>query len=99
VSVKPGLTQIALIQAHLKQESERFCKGDFSDPAKIHGESMPWLAELKAGTSKIDVSYAALSDGAEIRYKAKDPKLVMAIHEWFAAQVSDHGHHASGHMP
>ncbi len=91
--------QIALIQAHLKQEADKFRKGDFSDPAKIHGESMPGLAELKAGASKIDIRYAALPDGAQIRYKAKDPKLVMAIHEWFAAQLSDHGHHAMSQMP
>jgi len=90
--------QIALIQAHLKQESEKFRKGDFSDPAKIHGESMPGLAELKAGAGKIDIRYAALPDGAQIRYKAKDPKLVMAIHQWFSAQLSDHGHHAMSHM-
>jgi hypothetical protein len=89
--------QIALIHAHLKQESERFRKGDFSDPAKIHGEDMPGLVELKAGAGKIDVRYAALPDGAQIRYRAKDPKLVMAIHQWFSAQLSDHGHHATGH--
>jgi hypothetical protein len=89
--------QIALIQSHLKEESERFRKGDFSDPAKIHGEDMPGLAELKAGAKRIDVRYATLPDGAEIRYQAKDPKLVMAIHQWFSAQVSDHGHHAMGH--
>jgi hypothetical protein len=90
--------QIALIQAHLKQESEKFRRGDFSDPAKIHGEDMPGLAKLKAGAGKIAIRYTALSDGAEIRYEAKDPKLVIAIHEWFAAQLSDHGHHASEHM-
>src|SRR5687768_12683300 len=45
--------QIALIQSHLKEESENFRKGDFSDPAKIHGEDMPGLAELKAGTGRI----------------------------------------------
>lgn len=91
--------QIALIQGHLKEESEKFRKGDFSDPAKIHGEDMPGLAELKAGATKIVVRYTALSDGAQIRYQAKDPKLVMAIHQWFEAQLSDHGHHAWGHMP
>ena len=90
--------QIALIQTHLKEESEKFRKGDFSDPAKIHGESMPGLAELKAGAGKIEVHYVALPDGAQIRYQAKDPKLVMAIHQWFSAQLSDHGHHASDHM-
>jgi hypothetical protein len=89
--------QIALIQAHLKEEAQKFRKGDFSDPAKIHGEDMPGLAELKAGATKIDVRYTALPDGAQIRYQAKDPKLVMALHQWFSAQLSDHGHHASGH--
>jgi hypothetical protein len=89
--------QVALIQSHLKEESGKFRKGDFSDPAKIHGEDMPGLAQLKAGVGKIDVRYAALPDGAQIRYQAKDPKLVMAIHQWFSAQLSDHGQHATEH--
>ena len=71
--------QIALIQAHLKEESEKFRKGDFSDPAKIHGEDMPGLAELKAGARKIAVRYTALPDGAQIRYTTKDPKMVMTL--------------------
>jgi hypothetical protein len=56
--------QIALIQSHLKEESEKFREGDFSDPAKIHGEDMPGLAQLKAAAGKIDVHYSALPDGA-----------------------------------
>ena len=89
--------QIALIQSHLKEESERFRKGDFSDPAKIHGEDMPGLAQLKSGAAKIDIRYTALPDGAQIRYTAKDPKLVTALHQWFSAQLSDHGDHATHH--
>jgi hypothetical protein len=89
--------QIALIQGHLKEESEKFRNGDFSDPAKIHGEDMPGLADLKTGARKIDVRYTALRNGAQIRYTAKDPKLVMALHQWFSAQLSDHGHHATHH--
>jgi hypothetical protein len=89
--------QVELIQSHLKEESEKFRKGDFSDPAKIHGEDMPGLAQLKAGAAKIDVRYSALPDGAQIRYQANDPELVTAIHQWFAAQLADHGHHATGH--
>jgi hypothetical protein len=89
--------QIALIQAHLKEESEKFRRGDFSDPAKIHGEDMPGLAQLKAGAAKVDIRYTTLPDGAQIRYTAKDSKLVTALHQWFAAQLSDHGHHATGH--
>ena len=89
--------QIALIQSHLKEESEKFRNGDFSDPAKIHGKDMPGLAQLKAGAAKIDIRYSALPDGAQIRYQAKDPKLVTALHQWFSAQLSDHGDHATHH--
>jgi len=89
--------QIVLIQSHLKEESEKFRRGDFSDPAKIHGEEMSGLADLKSGAKKIDVRYTALPDGAQIRYQAKDPKLVTALHQWFSAQLSDHGDHATHH--
>lgn len=89
--------QVSLIRAHLEEEAEKFHWGDFSDPAKIHGEDMPGLAELKAAAGKIDVLYTPLPEGAQIRYTTKEPALVMAIHQWFDAQVSDHGRHASGH--
>jgi hypothetical protein len=89
--------QIALIQAHLKEEAGKFRQGDFSDPATIHGEDMPGLAALKAGAQHIGIQYTPLSNGAQIRYTTTDPALIMALHEWFAAQLSDHGRHAVGH--
>ena len=90
-------TQIALIQAHLKEEAEKFHRGDFSDPAKIHGENMPGLATLQTGAQYIDVQYTAIANGAQIRYSTQDPALIMALHQWFAAQRADHGHHAVQH--
>jgi len=90
--------QISLIQAHLKEESEKFRRGDFSDPARIHGQDMPGLAELRSGAGEIEVVYTALPDGAQIRYTTEDQALVMAIHHWFDAPLSDHGRHASGHV-
>jgi hypothetical protein len=90
-------TQIALIQTHLKEEAEKFHRGDFSDPAKIHGENMPGLAALQTGAQHIEIQYTALSNGAQIRYSTRDPALVMALHRWFAAQRADHGHHAVQH--
>ena len=89
--------QIALIQAHLKKEAEKFQRGDFSDPAHIHGEDMPRLAALHTGAEHIDIQYTALPNGAQIRYSTKDPALIMALHQWFAAQRADHGHHAGQH--
>lgn len=89
--------QIALIQAHLQEEAAKFRRGDFSDPAKIHGEDMPGLAALRAGAGHIDVQYTPLPNGAEIQYTTKDPALIAALHQWFTAQLADHGHHAMGH--
>jgi hypothetical protein len=91
--------QIELIQDHLVKISDAFARGDFSDPATIHGADMPGLAELqKARPDQIDVEYKALAHGAQIEYSAKDPGLVEAIHQWFDAQLSDHARHAiSGH--
>jgi len=89
--------QIALIQAHLKEEAAKFRQGDFSDPAKIHGEDMPGLAALRAGAGHIDVQYVPLPNGAQIQYTTKNPALIAALHQWMAAQLSDHGHHAVSH--
>ena len=83
--------QIALIQQHLKHETEKFQRGDYSDPAMLHGGDMPGLKELQAGASSIKVSYAALSDGAEITFETTDIHLLTAIHRWFGAQLSEHG--------
>jgi hypothetical protein len=58
---------------------------------------MPGLADLKSGAKKIDVGYLALPDGAQLGYTVNDPKPVTAIHNWFTAQLSDHGNHAIGH--
>jgi len=89
--------QIALIQSHLQHEADKFRRGDFSDPAKIHGDDMPGLAELKTGFAQIEIRYTDLPNGGEIRYRTANPALVAALHLWFGAQVSDHGRHAVAH--
>jgi hypothetical protein len=89
--------QIALIQAHLKAEAAQFQRGDFSDPATLHGQDMPGLAALQAGAGRVDVHYTPLPNGGPMRYTTTDAALVQAIHQWFTAQRADHGRHASGH--
>jgi hypothetical protein len=86
--------QISLVREHLKMEAERFAKGDFSDPAAIHGEDMPGLGSLKAGASRMTIRYSDVKDGGQIDYSSTDAVLVAAIHDWFNAQASDHGSHA-----
>ncbi len=83
--------QIELIRRHLEHEAARFGSGDFSDPAMLHGKSMPGLAELSAGSDRLRVEYVALPDGGRILYSTHDPRLITAVHRWFGAQLSDHG--------
>jgi hypothetical protein len=83
--------QIALIRQHLEHEAMQFQMGNFGDPAQLHGQSMPGLAELHAGAAAIKVAYKQLPDGGEIDFSTSDIKLVTAIHRWFGAQLSEHG--------
>jgi hypothetical protein len=82
---------VAQIQRHLSMEAVAFQSGDFSDPAKLHGEAMPGLRELKGHASKIQVTYKPLPNGAEIRFRTSDIHLITAVHQWFGAQLSEHG--------
>jgi hypothetical protein len=86
--------QVDLIRGHLRAEAGRFRAGDFGDPASIHGEDMPGLAELTEGVERIEVRYEDAPAGARIWYLTDDPVLVQAIHDWFEAQLTDHGPHA-----
>lgn len=83
--------QIALIRRHLEHEAGKFQRGDYSEPAKLHGSDMPGLKELEENASQIRVSYSELSRGAQITFKTKDLRSLTAIHRWFGAQLSEHG--------
>jgi len=83
--------QVELIQKHLQHEAEAFQRGDYSDPASLHGEDMPGLKELQTEAVQISVRYSALPNGAEITFETADLHLLTAIHRWFGAQLSEHG--------
>lgn len=87
----PDAAQARLIQQHLAQEVAQFQKGNFDDPAHLHGAAMPGLREMQAGAARMQITYRALPNGAEIRFRTTDIKLVTAVHRWFGAQLSEHG--------
>ena len=99
--------QVRLVREHLHQIQREFRRGDFAGPAHIHGEDMPGLAQLKtAPTGAISIGYRNVAGGAQLSYRTRKPELVAALHEWFDAQLSDHGadamaghehHHAGMH--
>lgn len=86
--------QIRLIREHVQEEADRFARGDFDDPSAVHGDDMPGLATLRAEYSKMTAGYTELPDGAKITYVSRDPGVIKALHDWFEAQLSDHGDHA-----
>ena len=87
--------QIKLIRSHLQSEAQRFERGDFSDPAAIHGEEMPGLAELQEAKDLFSVHYKELPDGARLIYSSEDSEIVTALHQWFDAQNRDHNGHGN----
>jgi hypothetical protein len=87
----PDPEQVDMIQHHLTMEAAEFQKGNFADPAHLHGAGMPGLKEMQAGAPDMQIAYRSLSNGAEIRFRAKDIKLITAIHRWFCARLSEHG--------
>ena len=91
--------QVKLVRAHLRDIQAQFVKGNFSGPTHIHGAEMPGLAELEAATpGQIAIDYRDVSGGAELSYRTTDARLVLALHRWFDAQLSDHGPDAmAGH--
>lgn len=91
--------QVRLTREHLASVAKAFAAGDFSAPGQVHGKDMPGLAGLKrAKRSEIKVTFAPIDAGGQITFIASDPSLVHALHEWFDAQLSDHGHDAmQGH--
>ncbi|MBA4864655.1 hypothetical protein H1V43_25520 [Streptomyces sp. PSKA54] len=64
----------------------------------VHGNETPGLAALRDGHDRIDVQYEKRADGATLTYATRDTALVDALHDWFEAQLGDHGAHAEpGH--
>lgn len=88
--------QIEAIRSHLAEEADRFSRGDFHDPAMIHGDDMAGMHTLVTGADRLTIEYQDVDGGGEIRYSSEDPALVEAIHQWFAQQLTDHGEHARG---
>jgi hypothetical protein len=87
--------QAALVRQHLADEAERFRRGDYGDPAAIHGDDMPGLAELEADPTAITIELTAVPAGAELTFATDDDALVGALHRWGEPQISDHGAHAA----
>lgn len=87
--------QLMLVRGHLKKIADEFELGNFSDPTDIHGSEMPGLSILVANPSKFTIKYVEPEYGARLEYRSMDPEIISALHQWFEAQVNDHGSDAT----
>lgn len=90
-------SQITLIRDHLKKELELFSNADFRDPKTLHGMNMPGIDILEKSKRKLKVEYKELKDGAQLTFASPDSIIIDAIHQWFDAQLRDHGSDARSH--
>lgn len=88
------IADLSLIRMHLQMEAQNFAIGNFSDPTGLHGEDMPGLSLLKKNYPKMKVAYSEIDKGAKIDFVTTDNEMIIAVHSWFDAQVSDHGNDA-----
>lgn len=86
--------QVSLIRRHLRDEAKRFAAGDLSDPMAIHGMEMPGLEDLRRAAGRVRVVYSSAPRGARITYTTRDAAALVALHDWFDAQLEDHGTNA-----
>lgn len=83
--------QVSLVREHLSEIRDEFAAGRFDDPTTIHGADMPGVADLAAGAALLEITYRELDGGAELTYRTVSGPMVAALHDWFDAQVDDHG--------
>ncbi|MBI4932390.1 MAG: aspartate carbamoyltransferase [Actinobacteria bacterium] len=91
--------QVRLVREHLQEIQTEFSAGRFDDPTAIHGADMPGVNALSEGAARLEITYADVDGGGEITYRTDDDQLVTALHDWFDAQLSDHGTDAMSGMP
>jgi hypothetical protein len=83
--------QVRLVREHLSEIRGEFAAGQYDDPMAIHGMNMPGVQALAAGADRIQITYGDVDGGGELTYRTTDASLVNALHDWFDAQVADHG--------
>jgi hypothetical protein len=79
-------TELQALRSRLRDQAKQFEHGEFTLAANATAPAS--LGALKAGASRITVTYTDVDDGGAIRLKTNDPTLVHAIYDYFAAQVA-----------
>jgi hypothetical protein len=78
--------KVSALRSQLRAQAKAYQRGDYQTPA---GSPAPAsLGTLRAGASRITVTYTDIQDGGAIKLRTKDQALVAAIYDLFAAEVA-----------
>jgi hypothetical protein len=72
----------------------RNCRKDFDRDSRTRHAR---LAALSNADARLRAAYLNVPGGASLGYESREPTVIAAIHDWFAAQRADHAAHAHMH--
>jgi hypothetical protein len=78
------------IRSHLKMITSMFSAGNFSIPMFVHDVTVPGTVTMKQLKDQIIYTYQDMEGGGEVLIQARDPKAVLAIHNFLRFQIHDH---------
>ncbi len=78
------------IRSHLPHIMQSFGKGDFSDPAFVHGEGVAGTETMQRLRDRIAYKYEDMRDGGRIRISTRHARALAAVHEFLRFQITEH---------
>jgi len=82
--------QIGRIRATLRKIADDFAGYYVTEAMQAHGPASAALATLvTTEPGSLRTEYLEIRGGAEVRYTSDDPKIVAALHQWFASLSAD----------
>ena len=85
----PG--QIASIRSHLRERGQAFARGDIPIPASFPQDSLPDMAELRAGAARVAVVFEELPAGGRLNFTTQDLALLPVLSFWLATTAQKDG--------
>ena len=81
---------IAHIRHHLQEQEKKFAAGDFAAPEHTHSRVPPGVPAMQRLKGQIKYNVEPIDRGARLHIASKNPKAVVAVHDFLKFQISDH---------
>jgi len=78
------------VRMHLSHVTEMFSKGDFNVPMFIHNTTPPGVSTMTKLHNEIHYRYQETDAGGRIMIDTRNPKALVAVHEFLRFQITEH---------